>query len=79
MQLRMEAAKKELTNTTHNLKQIAKKSATAMNLPSPRHLNAIAVLVQMPFGEINYILWLIGLFLHTILLGNNLNIIKVKD
>ncbi len=25
MQLRMEAAKKELTNTTHNLKQIAKK------------------------------------------------------
>lgn len=50
-----------------------------MNLPSPRHLNAIAVLVQMPFGEINYILCLIGLFLHTILLGNNLNIIKVKE
>lgn len=25
MQLRMEAAKKELINTTHNLKQIAKK------------------------------------------------------
>ena len=50
-----------------------------MNLPSPRHLNVIAELVQMPFGEVNYILWLIGLFLHTILLGNNLNIIKVKD